>query len=389
MKPSRRKFLTVTGSAAIASVAGVGSASAASAPTDVPIPDNTSMMYPTMGTDADNPTATIYGNFKCPFTQEFVWGNLQDIIEDYVKEGELNIRFRQVAYEPDPGNPTHGQPGTFISPSDPTIGAGSLAVWEVEPESYWSYFFTMFSELVSGTVKSDDLGARMKKAGVESRDEITARVEEERYSDLVKRSTEVARDLDVPNTPRFEMAEKITNPRHEVSDILNWVDTNISAAVSHLPQEDKKEETETDTSSESSKDKSGGSGSSEGSSTTKLTFDGSSAKAWAHYEFTVSGSFEKSRTMSATLNDGDTISGSTAKGGVGPWKDTFTYTGKITDLTLTQEIDVYRNGEIVDLDELNAEIETNKLEVDAGSNSESQLDSKRDHQAPAARACRR
>lgn len=389
MKPSRRKFLTVTGSAAIASVAGVGSASAASAPTDVPIPDNTSMMYPTMGTDADNPTATIYGNFKCPFTQEFVWGNLQDIIEDYVKPGKLNIRFRQVAYEPDPGNPTHGQAGTFISPSDPRIGAASLAVWEVDPESYWSYFFTMFSELVSGTVTSDDLAARMKKAGVGDRDEITARIEEERYSDLVKRSTEVARDLSVPSTPRFEMAEQITNPRHEVSDILNWVDSNISAAVPHLPQEDEKEETETDASSESSKDTNDSSGSSKGSSKTKITFDGSSAQAWAHYEFTVSGSFEKSRAMSATLNDGDTISGSTAKGGVGPWKDTFTYTGKITDLSLTQEIDVYRNGELVDLDELNAEIESNKLEVDSSSNSESQQDLKRNHQIPAARACRR
>lgn len=392
MKPSRRKFLTVTGSAAIASVAGVGSASAASAPTDVPIPDNTSMMYPTMGTDADNPTATIYGNFKCPFTQEFVWGNLQDIIEEHVKEGNINIRFRQVAYEPDPNNPTHGQAGTFISPSDPTIGSGSLAVWEVEPESYWSYFFTMFSELVSGTVKSDDLGSRMKKAGVKDRDEILARVEEGRYSDLVKRSTEVARDLDVPNTPRFEMAEKITNPRHEVNDVLNWVETNITSAVSHLPQEDKKEETKSDTSSESSKgkSKSGGSGSSKGSSKTKITFDGSSAEAWAHYEFTVSGSFEKNRAMSASLDDGDSISGSTAKGGVGPWKDTFTYTGKITDLTLSQKIDVYRNGEIVDLDELNAEIESNKLEVDASSNSKkSQQNSERNHQLSAARACRR
>lgn len=387
MKPSRRKFLTVTGSAAIASVAGVGSASAATAPTDVPIPDNTSMMYPTMGTDAENPTATIYGNFKCPFTQEFVWGNLQDIIEEYVSSGDMNIRFRQLAYEPNPGNPTHSQGGTFISPSDPRLGAASLAVWEVEPESYWSYFFTMFSELVSGTVTTDDIETRMQKAGVENRDEIIARIEEGRYSDLVRRSTEVARDLDVNNTPRFELGEVIANPRHEVADILNWVQSNISSAVPHLPQEDTKEEMKTDSSSESSK-----SSGNETSSVTTITFDGGSAQGWAHYEITVSGSFEKSRTMSAAVEKDESISGSTAKGGVGPWKDTFTYTGKITDLSLTQAMDVYRDGEIVDLDELNAEIETNKVDVgvEAGSNSkENQQNDRTSTQLSTTRVCRR
>jgi hypothetical protein len=319
------------------------------------------MLYPTMGTSADNPTATIYGNFKCPFTQDFVWGNLQDIIEEYVVTGKLNIRFRQLAYEPNKGVQTHSQPGTFISLSDPQIGAASLAVWDISPEDYWSYFFNMFSELVSGTVTAEDLGERMAAAGVDNIGEILTRVESGRYSDLVRQSTYDARDLDVNHTPRLEMGGVIENPRHETEDILNWVDSHLSEAVPHLPQEDT-DETQTEDPSKTESDEP----QSEQTITT-ITFDGSTARGWAHYEFTVSGDFETSRTMSASVGKGDAISGSTAKGGVGPWKDSYTFTGKITDLELTQPIDVLLNGEITDLDELNAEVEKNKFEAQSTS----------------------
>ena len=353
MKPSRRKFLTVTGSAAIASVAGVGSASAAIAPSEIPIPDSAEeLMYPTMGTSADNPTATIYGNFKCPFTQEFVNGNLHDIIEEYVLPGKLNIRFRQLAYEPNEGVQTHSHAGTFISQSDPYIGAASLALWDVSPEDYWSYFFTMFSSLVSGTVTSDDLAERMEAAGVSDIDEIIARLESGRYSDLVRKSTYTARDLDVNHTPRFEMAGVIENPRHEAENILNFVESHLSEAISYLPSEDTEEKQTEDPSS------------SEPESTTTIMFDGSSAEGWAHYECTVSGEFVTNRSTKAEIGDGDSISDSTAKGGVGPWKDSYVFTGKVTDLKLTQPIDVYLNGETVDLDELDVEIEPKKLETE-------------------------
>lgn len=386
MKPSRRKFLTVTGSAAIASVAGVGSASASAiSPRDIPVPDDTSMMFPTMGTKADNPTASLIGADKCPFTQEFAFNNLQDVINDYVNEGKMNIRYLPLAYEPDPDNPTHGQSGVFISSSDPRLGAASLAVWEIDPDSYWQYFFTMFSELPSGTVTLDDLESRMKKAAVSDRDEVLARVEEGRYSDLVEQATKIARGLDVPNTPRLAMAEKIVNPRHEVNNLLDFVDSNLSSTVSHLPQKDSEDTKKSDASSESSK------GSSEGSSTTSITFDGGSAKGWAHYEFTVSGEFEQTRTMSASIDKGDSISGSTAKGGVGPWKDTYTFSGKVTDLSLSQPIDVLVDGSVVDLDELDAEVKSNTLDVKASKDSDKKQQNTEisSHQLSAARACRR
>jgi hypothetical protein len=326
------------------------------------------MMYPTMGTSADNPTATIYGNFKCPFTQEFVNGNLHDIIKEYVVTGKLNLRFRQLAYEPNKGVQTHSQPGTFISPSDPFIGTGSLAVWDVSPKDYWSYFFTMFSQLVSGTVKADDLSERMEAAGVDNIDEITARLGKERYSDLVRKSTETARDLDVNNTPRFEVGGVIENPRHEVDNILNFVESNLSDAVSHVPKEDSEEKQTQEPSKNENEDTKGDHG-----SKTTITFDGGSAEGWAHYELTVSGEFKTNRSTSASIDDSDSISGSTVKGGVGPWKDSYTFTGEITDIKLTQALDIYRNGEPVDLDKLGGEIKskTKKLDTELKSKQDS------------------
>jgi hypothetical protein len=305
-------------------------------------------MYPTMGTSADNPTATIYGNFKCPYTMEFVNGNLHELIEEYVLTGEMNIRFRQVAYEPNEGNPTHGKGGTFISTSDPRIGCGSLAVWDVSPEDYWSFFFNMFSELVSGTVMAEDLAERMEAAGVSDIDEITTRIKQDRYLDLVKKSTDTARELGVSYTPTFEVAGVIVSPDEHTT---SFVESHVSEAVSHVP------------------DSTEGSSESEGSETESkmtITFDGESAQGWAHYECTVSGEFVTNRSTSAEIEDGDAVSGSTCKGGVGQWKDSYTCTGDITDLKLSQPLDIYRNGELVDLDELDAEIgsKTKKLETE-------------------------
>lgn len=356
MKPSRRKFLAVTGSAAVTSVAGVGAANAATL-SDVPVPDNTSMMYPTMGTDAENPTATLYGNYKCPFTQEFVKNVLPEIVEEHVKTGKMNVRFRTISYEPYGRGSTHGtSTDAFISDSDPTISATGLGVWEQDPESYWKYFETMFSELVSGTVTPESLTSRMKQSGVDNIDEIVAQTENGKYDGLVKDSHDQALDLKMKHTPTFEMAEStLTGPG--LDETINFIKSNISSAISHLPKQDKNETT-TESSSSSS-----------GSSTNTITFDGNSAQGWANYEVTVSGEFKQDRTMSASLEDSDSVSGSTASGGVGPWKDTFTYTGEITDLSVSQAIDVLKNGEPLDLEKVGATVGAKKLNVKPASDS--------------------
>ncbi|RRJ32685.1 DsbA family protein [Halocatena pleomorpha] len=365
MKPSRRKFLAVTGSAAVTSVAGVGSASAATPVSNVPVPDNTSQMYPVMGTDADNPTATVYGNFKCPFTQDFVNNVLPDLVDKYVVEGKLNICFRTISYEPYGRGKTHGtQSNAFISDSDPKISATHLGVWEEDPEAYWKYFESMFAgSLVSGTVTPEKLKPVMEKTGVDNPEEIVARVKKGKYDSLVKDSHESALDLKIEHTPTFEIADStFVGPKSdEFNDLVSFINANLSKADKLLPKEDSEEVT----SGESS-------GSGSGSATSTITLDGSSAQGWAKYEITVSGEFKQDRSMEASIEDSDVIDGSTASGGVGPWKDTFVYTGKITDLTLTQPIDVLRNEKPLDLEKIGANIksESKKLDVKPATDSE-------------------
>lgn len=361
MKPSRRKFLAVTGSAAVTSVAGVGSASAAIPISNVPLPDNVSQMYPTMGTDAENPTATVFGNFKCPFTQDFVNNVLPDLAEKYVKTGKMNVRFRTISYEPYGRGKTHStQSNAFISDSDPTISATNLGVWEEDPEAYWKYFETMFADpLISGTVTPEKLKSVMNKSGVDNVKNIVAQVNNGKYDSLVKDSHEASVDLKIQHTPTFEIAgSTFVGPKpDDLKDLLNFVQANLSGAETYLPKEDKKEDVKS------------GDGSGEGSASgeTTITFDGSSAQGWANYEFTVSGKFKQTRTMKSSLEDGDSKDGSTASGGVGPWEDTYTYTGELTDLTLSQPIDVLRNEEPLDLEKFGANIESEKLDVKSAS----------------------
>lgn len=360
MKPSRRKFLAVTGSAAVTSVAGVGSASAAIPISNVPVPDNVSQMYPTMGTDAENPTATVFGNFKCPFTQDFVNNVLPDLAEKYVKPGKMNLRFRTISFDPYGRGTTHSTSEGFISSSDPTISATALGIWEEDPEAYWKYFETMFADpLISGTVTPEKLESVMSQSGVDNVENIVAQVNNGKYDSLVKDSHEESVDLKIQHTPTFEIADStFVGPKpDDLNDLLSFVQANLSGAETYLPKEDKKEDM-----------KSGG-GSSEGSASgeTTITFDGSSAQGWANYEFTVSGEFKQTRTMKSSLEDGDSLDGSTASGGVGPWEDTYTYTGELTDLTLSQPIDVLRNDEPLDLEKFGANIESEKLDVKSAS----------------------
>lgn len=361
MKPSRRKFLAVTGSAAVTSVAGVGSASAAIPISNVPVPDNVSQMYPTMGTDAENPTATVFGNFKCPFTQDFVNNVLPDLAEKYVKTGKMNVRFRTISYEPYGRGKTHStQSNAFISDSDPTISATALGIWEEDPEAYWKYFETMFADpLISGTVTPEKLESVMSKSGVDNVKNIVAQVNNGKYDSLVKDSHEASVDLEIQHTPTFEIADStFVGPKpDDLKDLLSFVQANLSGAETYLPKEDKKEDVKS------------GNGSGEGSASgeTTITFDGSSAQGWANYELTVSGEFKQTRTMKSSLEDGDSIDGSTASGGVGPWEDTYTYTGELTDLTLSQPIDVLRNEEPLDLEKFGANIESEKLDVKSAS----------------------
>ena len=185
-----------------------------------------------MGTGGDNPTATLYGNFKCPYTREFVLGNLTDVVREFVAPGNLDLRFFDLAYEPDNhlgrDSPTHGTETYFISSSDPRIARVSLGAWEVDPQGYWRYFRDSFEDPPSGWVTYDDLRSRLHASDVSGVDEIIRRAKTDRYEDELRHVEDAAVTDDVPFTPTLELNGHTTAPHHETSEVLDWIRHRIS-----------------------------------------------------------------------------------------------------------------------------------------------------------------
>ncbi|WP_171052339.1 hypothetical protein [Haloterrigena sp. H1] len=78
-----------------------------------------------------------------------------------------------------------------------------------------------------------------------------------------------------------------------------------------------------------------------------LLVDGSPSDA-TRYEFTVGGEVEHSNYEGASIDDGDSIDGSTVQGTVADWKDAFRYSGDLEGLTVDGPGSVLVNGEEVD-----------------------------------------
>lgn len=91
--------------------------------------------YPVAG-PADAPTVTFFGSWKCPYTKEFVNQNLDQIVENYVQPGSIQLEFRALAYLNGNG---------FLGPDDPRAGWAGQAVWANAPDHFWTYLATVFA----------------------------------------------------------------------------------------------------------------------------------------------------------------------------------------------------------------------------------------------------
>jgi hypothetical protein len=230
-RPTRRQYLSLTGGALLLGAASEPAA-AAEPISGVNVPPNPGKYrFETMGADGDAPKAYLFGNFKCPYTREFVRGNLHDVIREFVNPGDLKLQFLNVAYEPDNNlgrsSPTHGDGSYFISSSDPRIARVSLGAWEVDPGSYWGFFQDMFADQPSGWVTYEDLRDRLYDSGVSNRDEIIARAKTDRYEDELRAAEDAAVDFGIPFTPRLALAGDMTAPHHGIQGLFNWIEARI------------------------------------------------------------------------------------------------------------------------------------------------------------------
>jgi len=188
-----------------------------------------------MGTGGSNPTATLFGNFKCPYTREFVRGNMDEVVQTFVAPGDLDLRFFNLAYEPDNylgrDSPTHGDGTYFISSSDPRIARVSLGVWNVDPQGYWRFFRETFEDPPSGWVTYDDMRGHLRDAGVEGIDEIIRRAKTDRYEDELRHVEDAAVSYDVPFTPTLALDGDTTAPHHDTDEVLRWIRDRIAVGT--------------------------------------------------------------------------------------------------------------------------------------------------------------
>lgn len=177
--------------------------------TDVPVPDSPSeFTYARMGR-ADAPTVTFYGNWKCPYTREFVLQDLPGLAREYVGTGRVAIRFRALAYQ-------DGQP--YLGPDAPRAAWAGLAVWAHDPGSFWSYLATVFQ---NQPPERDEWATRgqirafLRTAGVEKRDAILEDVHTGARDDTVRDTTDAARKHDIRTVPRLVHEDTVVAPNLE------------------------------------------------------------------------------------------------------------------------------------------------------------------------------
>ncbi|WP_338729832.1 hypothetical protein [Haladaptatus sp. DJG-WS-42] len=97
-----------------------------------------------------------------------------------------------------------------------------------------------------------------------------------------------------------------------------------------------------------------------------ISLTGGSGSNIVEYTFTVDGDLKKSSANGASIDPGDSISGSTATGTLGGGVDSYRFSGSVTDLGLSGDATVTVNGEELDPADY-AEEETNVLSISGGS----------------------
>jgi protein-disulfide isomerase len=160
--------------------------------------------YPTIGT-ADT-TVTVYGNWKCPYTQEFVRQQFGGLVDEFVVTGDVSVEYRNVAY-------LDGEPN--LGTDAPRAAEAGLAVWDVDQSAFWEYFSYVFANQPQERFEwatTDNLVRIANRATVEGLDQIRQSIRSRAYSQSVTMSSERASELGVSTVPRVVYGDTVTAP---------------------------------------------------------------------------------------------------------------------------------------------------------------------------------
>jgi len=167
--------------------------------------------YAVVGSTDATATATVYGNWKCPYTRKFVVNQLPTVVERFVAPGALRLEFRAIAYR-------GGE--AFLGPDAPRAARAGLAVWRADPGSYWSYFGTVFANQPAEHrewATTDRLLAFADAAGVDNLGRVERDVESGADADAVRATVQAARERGVHTVPRVVAGGEVTAPTVDFS----------------------------------------------------------------------------------------------------------------------------------------------------------------------------
>lgn len=211
------------GDAAASASQGEATQSSGSSESPVPLPSNaTSLAHPTVGADASNPTLTVYGNFRCPYTRKFVLSSLQTVVEEYVEPGDLNVEFRSVVYNlKDADKP-------YITSSGERLARIALGVWDYEPESYWSFFTHAFRNQSSLDWETNaQAKALLRECGVDHAGRVTTRTSAGAYGSELRGSYSAAKSAGLQFVPMVELSGDLAAANVGIGQLRAWIEARL------------------------------------------------------------------------------------------------------------------------------------------------------------------
>lgn len=186
----------------------------------VTVPDERTR-YPRLGR-ADAPTiAILYGNWKCPHTQEFVLNQLPTLVDRFVEAGDLAIEHRSVAYR-------SGEP--FLGPDAPRAARAGRAVWDLDPQSYWSYLAYVFANQPQERHEWAQPALLLEFAeasGVSATAELRRRLRTGAYAGPVRATAAAAARRGVTSVPRIVVDGTVTAPTVDPEATLAQLDSAV------------------------------------------------------------------------------------------------------------------------------------------------------------------
>ncbi|XVH32152.1 DsbA family protein [Haloferacaceae archaeon DSL9] len=185
-----------------------------------PLPNPDDQTYPTVGTDEDNPTVTLVGNFNCPYTRQVITQSdlFDELYRNFIQEGRVNLEFRSLAYNP------YNQRSNRITSNDETVSQAALAVWDEDPERYWSFFYQLASD-IPRNADLDDLESIMESTGVQNTDAIREQVADDEYTDELSETADYARSAGLSYIPVLEFNGSRTSARK--GDVTSWLENRL------------------------------------------------------------------------------------------------------------------------------------------------------------------